>query len=79
MHLKKHLSKNIIIFVRFVLVLVVLAQSVVAWVTQGDRLCAVINQIVGSYMGLFLGEAGHAVLDTMNSQYLHVSQSLSTG
>ena len=62
------------------LVLVALAQSVVVWVILEDRLCAVIDlQTVGSCMELFLGEAEHAVRDIMNSQYLHVSQSLSAG
>ena len=62
------------------LVLVAQARSAVAWEILEDRLCVVINhQIVGSYMGQFLGEAEHAVLDIMNSQYSHVSQSLSTG
>ena len=45
-----------------------------------DRLCVVINHLnVGFYMGQFLGEVEHAVQDIMNSQYSHVSQSLSTG
>ena len=61
-------------------VLVVLAQSVDAMVTLEDRLSAVINhQTIGPYKGLFLGEVDHAVLDVINSQYLHVLQNLPTG
>ena len=69
-----------IFFTRFALVLVAQARSAVAWEILVDRLCVVINHLnVGFYMGQFLGEVEHAVQDIMNSQYSHVSQSLSTG